>query len=286
MHAQAGILFLQEERLRPAKVHIDASSELLQWSRRAAKDRKNWTTMRRFAFKDRPIDASLELEPSISGRDFYVALASAALALGYPEAAGPFAAQAAFEAPRDSEVQLVLGCVASGLATEKAVQHRESDAARARKDAEKAFRDALAVDPLTHEAGLRLGKLLLDTKRAAEAEPLLAEVEAKATDDRQRYLARLFLGRAAERGGRSDDAIRWYRRALEAWPHSQAARLALAHALEKSSGPGAAREVVGALLDPAIRPVQPSDPWFVYLIGPPGLAQAAFNRVWERPSGQ
>ena len=285
MHAHAGILFLQEQKLRPAKVHLDASSELLQWSRRAAKDRRNWTNMRRYAFKDRPVDTSLELKESIDGRDFYVALASAALALGYAEAAGPFAAQAAFEAPRDSEVQLVLGCVASGLATEKAVQHRDSDAARARKDAEKAFRDALAVDPLTHEARLRLGKLLLDTNRATEAEPLLSEVEAKATNDRQRYLARLFLGRAAERGGRSEDAIRWYRRALEAWPDSQAARLGLAHALEKSSGPGAAREVVGALFDPTPRLVALSDPWFLYPIGPPGLAQAAFNRVWDRPPG-
>ena len=286
MHAQAGILFLQEQKLRSAKIHIDASSELLQWSRRAAADRKNWTTMRRHAFKDRPIDTSLELKGSIDGRDFYVALASAALALGYAEAAGPFAAQAVLEARRDSEVQLVLGCVASGLATEKAIQHRDSDAARARKDAEKAFRDALAVDPLTHEARLRLGKVLIDTNRAIEAEPLLAEVDAKAMTDRQRYLARLFLGRAAERSGRSEDAIRSYRRALEAWPYSQAARLALAHALEKSSGPGAAREVVGALLDPTLRPAQPSDPWFLYPIGPPGLAQAAFNRVWERPSGR
>ena len=65
--------------------------------------------MRRHAFKDRPIDTSLELKESIDGRDFYVALASAALALGYAEAAGPFAAQAAFEAPRDAEVQLGAG---------------------------------------------------------------------------------------------------------------------------------------------------------------------------------
>jgi tetratricopeptide (TPR) repeat protein len=284
MQAQAGILFLQEQRLRPAKVHLDAASELLQWSRRAAADRRNWTTMRRQAFKDRPVDTSLELKESIVGRDFYVALASAALALGYAEAAGPFAAQAAFEAPRDVEsARARLRGFRPGHG--EAVQHRNSDAARARKDAEKAFRDALALDPSTHEARLRLGKLLLDTNRAIEAEPLLAEVDAKATTERQRYLARLFLGRAAERTGRSEDAIRSYRRALEAWPDSQAARLGLAHALEKSSGPGASRELVGALLDPTRRPAQPPDPWFLYPIGPPGLAQAAFNRVWDRPSG-
>jgi tetratricopeptide (TPR) repeat protein len=285
LHAEAGILFLQDQNLRSAKPHLDASVELLQWSRRAAADRRSWTTMRRHAFKDRPADPALELKESIDGRDFYVALASAALALGYAEAARPFAEQASLEAPRDAEVQLVLGCVASGLAAEKAVQRRDSDAARARKDAEKAFRDALAVDPLTHEARLRLGKLLVDANREVEAEPLLAEVDARATDDRQRYLARLFLGRAAARNGRSEDAIRSYRRALEAWPSSQAARLALAHAVENSSGPGASREIVGALLGPT-RPAEPSDPWFLYPIGPPGLAQAAFNRVWDRPRGR
>jgi tetratricopeptide (TPR) repeat protein len=286
LHGQAGILFLQDQNLRSAKLHLDTSVELLQWSRRAAADRRNWTTMRRHTFKDRPADTALELKESIDSRDFYVALASAALALGYAEAAGPFAEQARLEAPRDVEVQLVLGCVASGLAAEKVVQHRDSDAARARKDAEKAFRDALDLDTLSHEARLRLGKLLLDANRAVEAEPLLAQVDAKATDDRQRYLARLFLGRADERRGRSEEAIRSYRRALEAWPDSQAARLALAHAVEKSSGPGASREVVAAILDPTRRPDGPSDPWFLYPIGPPGLAQAAFNRVWDRPLGR
>jgi len=287
LHAEAGLLFLQEQRLAPAKLHLDAASEVLQWSRHAAADRRNWTTMRRHTFKDRPPpDPALELTESIDGRDFYVALASAALALGYAEAAGPFAEQARLEAPRDPEVQLLLGCAASGLAVEMALQHRDSDAARARKDAEKALREALALDPATHEARLRLGKLLLDESRTSEAEPLLAEVDAKATDARQRYLARLFRGRAAERGGRLEEAIRSYRRALEAWPGSQAARLALAHAVEHSSGPAASRELVGALLDPSRPRPGPADPWFVYPIGPPGLAQATFNRVWDRPQAR
>jgi tetratricopeptide (TPR) repeat protein len=286
LHAEAGLLFLQDHRLPWAKIHLDTSVELQQWSRRAAAEARNWATMRQHAFKDRPADAGLEIRESIDGRDFYVALAAAALALGFADTAGPFAEKARHDAPLDPEVQLVLGCVGSGLAAEKVLQDHDSDAARAREGAEKAFRDALALDPETHEARLRLGKLLLDEHRTIEAEPLLAEVDAKATDDRQRYLARLFLGRAAERRGRSEEAIRSYRRALEAWPDSQAARLALAHALEKSSGPGASRELVGATLDPSRRPDGPSDPWFLYPIGPPGLAQAAFKRVWDRTLGR
>jgi tetratricopeptide (TPR) repeat protein len=282
LHGQAGILFLQTHDIRSAKLHLDASSELLQWSRKAAAEARNWTTMRRHTFKGRPADLSLELTESINPRDFYVALASAALALGYAEAASPFADQARLEAPLNPVVQLVAGCVAAGLAVEKTLQHRDADAAKARKAAETAFREAVSHDPAGHEARLRLAKLLLDQKRVAEAEPLLAEVEANASDDRQRYLARLFRARAAEQSGRSEDAIRSYRAALEAWPTSQAARFGLAHALEKSSGPGAARAVVGALLESSPGNDGPSDPWFLYPIGPPGLAQAAFNRVWDR----
>jgi len=282
MHAQAGILFLQDQKLRPAKVHLDASSEMLQWSRKAAAEARNWANMHRYAFKDRPAVPSVELRESINARDFYVALASAALALGYAEAATPFADQARLEAPLNPVVQLVAGCVASGLAVEKALQHRDADASRARQAAEAAFREAVTHDAAAYEARLRLGKLLLDQNRAVEAEPLLAEVEAKATDERLRYLARLFLGRAAEQRGRSEDAIRSYRGALEAWPTSQAARFGLAHALEKSSGPDASREIVGAMLDSSRATDGPSDPWFLYPIGPPGLAQAAFNRVWDR----
>jgi hypothetical protein len=109
LHAETGLLFLQDHRLRWAKVHLDTSVQLQQWSRRAAADARNRAAMHRYAFKDRPADPRLELQESIDGRDFYVALAAAALALGYAETAIPFAAQALHDAPLDAEVQLVLG---------------------------------------------------------------------------------------------------------------------------------------------------------------------------------
>jgi hypothetical protein len=30
----------------------------------------------------------------------------------------------------------------------------------------------------------------------------------------------------------------------------------------------------------------PSDPWFLYPVGPPGLAPALFKRVWARTLGE
>lgn len=268
LHAEVGLIFLQEQRLRAAKLHLEKAAELQQWSHGAA------------------AVPGLELRESIGGRDFYVALAAAALALGYAEMAGPFAEKARHDALLDPEVHLVLGCAASAVAAEKALLHRNADAARARDAAEKAFRDALALAPDTHEARLRLGKLLLDEGRVIEAEPLLVEVDARTTDGRQRYLARLFLGRAAERHEPAEEAVRAYRSALEAWPDSQAARFGLARALESSAGPAASRELVGATLDSSRRRDGPSDPWFLYPAGPPGLAPALVKRVWGRTLGE
>jgi tetratricopeptide (TPR) repeat protein len=275
LHAEAGLVYLQEQRQPAAKRQFDTSLALHRWARGAVARARNRTVVRTKIFKaaDEP---RWELRESIDARDFYVALAAASLALGFPETAVPFALKAREEAPHDGEVQLVLGCAAEALAVEKVLLHRDGDAARARRDAETAFRAALALAPETHEARLRLGRL------QDGAEPLLAAADAGSTDDRHRYLARLFRGRALERLGRSDEAIASYRRALEAWPDAQAARLALAHALEKSSGPAASRALVDAVLDPIRRPEAKPDPWFLYPIGPPGLAQAAFARVFDR----
>ena len=282
MHAQAGILFLQVHQLRPAKLHFDASSEILQWSRKAAAEERNWTTMRKATFKDRPPDPALELTESINPRDFYVALASAALSLGYAEAASPYAEQARLEAPLNPVVQLVAGCVASGLAVEKALQHRDADASRARRPRKRhSARPSRMTRPRT-----RRGCVWASCSSTRAARPRRSHCSPKSSP-RPRTNASATSPVSSWAGPRSDSdgpktpSVRTAR-ALEAWPSSQAARLGLAHALEESSGPGASREIVGAMLDASRRTDGPSDPWFLYPIGPPGLAQAAFNRVWDR----
>ena len=107
-----------------------------------------------------------------------------------------------------------------------------------------------------------------------------------AADDRQRYLARLFLGRLAAARGHVDDAVGFYRRALEAWPDSQAARLALAQALEQSSGPSVAWPLVAGSLAASGRLDRTRDPWWAYLFGPPGQAQASLERLWNEALGR
>jgi len=283
MHAEAGLIALQALNMAEAKLHLDTSVTLYQWSREAATEERNWATMRRHAFPQRsPTSGALDIRERIERRDFYVALAAGALAIGFPPTAHPFAERARQIAPLDPEVQLVFGCVAESLAGEELLQHHEAAAGVWRDEAERALQDALALDAGLQEARLRLGKLHLDRGRLIEAEPLLDEVEARTADDRQRYLARLFLGRVAERRDRADDAARFYRRAAEVWPDSQAARIALAHSVERSSGPAAARPLVAATLASSQSLGRAADPWWVYPFGPPGLAKAALDRVWTK----
>ena len=180
----------------------------------------------------------------------------------------------------------MLGCAAETRARELALGRQDSEAGRRREQAERALRDALALDPGLQEARLRLGQLLVDQGRLVQAESLLDQVEADAADDRQRYLARLFLGRLATARGRVDDAVGFYRRALEAWPDSQAARLALAQALERSSGPSVAWPLVAGSLAASGRLDRKRDPWWVYLLGPPGQAHASLSRLWNEALGR
>jgi tetratricopeptide (TPR) repeat protein len=287
MHAEAGLLALQALSKQEAEVHLRASTDLLEWSRQEAARARNLARMRRHVDEEhgRPT-----LRPDIRERigrlDFYQSLAAAALAIGFPDTAQPFARRAREEGPLSSEVQLVFGCVAESLAEEKILRRRESEAASLRDEADRAFRDALVLDPGLHEARLRLGRVLLVTGRLVEAEAPLEEVERGPADERQRYLARLFLGRVAERRGHPDDAARFYARALELWPDSQAARFALAHALETEHGPAAAGPVVGASLAASGRLDRALDPWWVYPYGAPGIAKAAMARVWEEVLGR
>ena len=161
------------------------------------------------------------------------------------------------------------------------LRHHDLEADRLRDEADRALREALALDPGAGEARLHLGRLLLVKGRLDEAAPILEQVERQAGDDRLRYLARLFLGRLAEQRGSHDDAAGFYRRALEAWPDSQAARLGLSLAVDIASGPTAARPVVAASLAESRRPDRAADPWWLYPFGPPGVAKAALDRLWK-----
>ncbi len=145
------------------------------------------------------------------------------------------------------------------------------DPAVHRRKAIELFQRALAADPESHEAGLRLGRVLCLLNRFDEGaqalEALLAH-EAHA-EPQLMYLAHLFFGGTLERRGRLPEALNEYRAAVAIDPKAQAARVALARALELSGDADAVLPILrlfldqGGLRDPA------EDPWWFYPFGRP-----------------
>ncbi len=295
MHVEAGLLELQSLDLARAGSQFSAAASIVEWSHELKAQRLGLLAkLRRIQVGEGQPDRAvppqltraLSIDLKIDRREFYVALAAATLALGFPEAAAPFAEKAKAAAPHDGEVLLVNACVKESLALKEKVRTRDAAAHRLRGEAEVLFRETLAADPAQTEARLHLGGVLLDESRPHEAEPLLQQAAEEARDDRQRYLALLFLGRALELQEKAKDSTTFYRRALEAWPESQAARLGLARGLDGSSGPSAAHPFVMASLLDSRNEARKPDPWWSYPFGPRSLAKVMMERLWQATLGR
>jgi len=285
LHVEAGLLELQSLGVARAERHFVAARDLVDWSH-AFQARHLLVQARLRELSTAPTKPDVPIELRIDEREFDIAVAAATLALGFPEAALPFAERARRAAPRDAEALLWSGCVKESLALQEKVRAREAEARRLREEAEALFREALAADPAQAEARLRLGSVLLAEGRPQDAEPVLRQAAEEARDKPQLYLALLFLGRASEMQDKPSDGATFYRRALEAWPESQAARLGLARDLESSAGPPAARALVAASLADSRKETREPDPWWSYPFGPRGLAKTAMERLWQRALGR
>jgi tetratricopeptide (TPR) repeat protein len=307
LHAEAGLLALRASAMDAAECHLRASTDLFHWSSEAAREAR----ARELAegAETRPLSAEGvavdglqsavrpedDQRPRIGVVSMSVAMAAGALAAGNAATALQWAQDARRWLPLDPTVLVVWGAVAEGLAEQERIEGREKEATDWRDEAARALAGAVAqpedqlqvtgdLPTLRREARLRLGRIALENGWLKEARKGFEEVD-KTGDERQRYLARLLLGRVAEREGRADEAVASYRRALEAWPESQAATLALAHALEAKSGTAVARTLVATAVLAPRRDDAPVDPWRSYLFGPPGLAAELFERVRERALG-
>jgi tetratricopeptide (TPR) repeat protein len=132
--------------------------------------------------------------------------------------------------------------------------------------AEGEHRKALALDPASLEARLRLGRVLLDVARPKTAVEILAPLLESSRDVWVLYLAHLFTGRAYEALGRPVDAIGHYTVAVALRPDLQTPRTALSHAL-RSSGDHRAAVQAAREVHALNRPAR-DDPWWQYPYGP------------------
>jgi tetratricopeptide (TPR) repeat protein len=301
MHVEASLMDLQALGRTEAEMQFSAASKLVEWLYALRESRPQllprWRTLlvtkneggvRESAEPDPPpgeVKRALTVELTIGRREFYVALAASTLALGFPETALQYSEKARAVAAGDADALFITACAKQSLALHEKVRAREGEARRLREEAEALLRETLTSDPGRVEAQVRLGSVLLAQNRAHDAESVLQQAAEHAREDRERYLAFLFLARAAELQDRANDTVAFYRRATETWPSSQAARLGLARSVETSGRPAAARTLVLAGLAEATQQVREPDPWFSFPFGPRAFAKATMERVWKRTLG-
>lgn len=164
----------------------------------------------------------------------------------------------------DPLLHLARGAALESSAWLNSDEKREASARRA--NAEKSYRQALALRPGLHEARVRLGRTLQLLGCEDEAVRELQAVVNGAPGTLDRYLAHLFLGRARETAGRVADAVAEYQAALQAEPDGQAAAVALSHALHRAGRGHESVEALRAGVDRAGRR-RAIDPWWPYLAG-------------------
>ena len=134
-------------------------------------------------------------------------------------------------------------------------------AASERKEAERAFRKAVALDPSHLEARLRLAHVLTLDGRFDEAATELALVLAGTSHPWHRYFAYLLAGRADEGRGRAADARAAYEAASALFPDAQAPRLAISQIDLRAGDRDGAMKVLAFL---SSRRAFDGDPWWQY----------------------
>lgn len=142
--------------------------------------------------------------------------------------------------------------------------------ADARDDLEKAVtsaRAAIALDPASADAWLRLGRSSWRLGRAEDARRAFETVLTKPASPVTAHLAHLFLGGLDEEAGSFDAAMASYQAAIALAPDSQTARLALSHLRHRQGDGAGARQEVKTMLD-AVPLRTAEDPFWAYLVLP------------------
>jgi tetratricopeptide (TPR) repeat protein len=173
--------------------------------------------------------------------------------------------------PDDPQVFLASGCLRETFAAPRAqslvrawtganppnIGSEETNLA----GAERFYRRALAKNPGLTEARFRLGRVMGQQGKHAEAVTELLRALGSAVDDTQSYYTLLFLGREEEMLGRSESARGRFEQAAALFPRAQSPRLALSRlALERGDDEGARRALVMPPGDPNLE----VDPWWMY----------------------
>lgn len=145
--------------------------------------------------------------------------------------------------------------------------------------ASRRFEAALAIDPGSAEAALRLARVDAAMGRDARAVSRLTALLAREDlDTFTAYVGRLVLGDVHERHGRTADAERCFREAVEIDPSARSARLALGQLRYAAGEADAAADLVAPVLH-ARSHGQDNDPWVNYRLAYPLIGRLVFDEL-------
>lgn len=148
------------------------------------------------------------------------------------------------------------------------------------RDAERDFRRVLDLAPSNSEARVRLGHVLIERGRAADAAAALEQASDEAEGDAAvRYYRALFLGRARELANRPADARTWFARAAALFPRAQSPRLAISRLAAAAGDHRGAQEAMAVVFALPGHEQERVDPWWVYYLGPGRNAAVAYDAV-------
>jgi tetratricopeptide (TPR) repeat protein len=131
--------------------------------------------------------------------------------------------------------------------------------------AESFFRAALSQDPAHAEARLRLGRVLGQLDRHADAASELRVSIESLADAQQRYYGHLFLGAEEEALGRFEAARAAYGRARQAYSRAQSPYLALSELARRTGDRAGAVRATQEMFDLSKDPAR-DDPWWSYFL--------------------
>lgn len=232
------------------------------------------------------VDASERVSASSQAfrRRWYLATALLITRLVSPEDAAEYFTQAVKRVPDDAPILTAAGWLSERQADLPAgrgwnVRTAQTMRRRRQDEAVRYLTAALAVDPRSAEAALRLSRVESEMGRAERASERLATLLSRDDLDRHTaYVGRLVLGRLRERQGRAQEAERWYREALGLDPVAQSARVAVGQLLHAAGDSAGAADVVEPMLM-AGEDRDRNDPWSDYRLAYPLVGKLIFDEL-------
>jgi tetratricopeptide (TPR) repeat protein len=283
LHSDAATKAWQDGRLNFVTIHVAAAIRIATWL---------------YATLGRSGVATNRTDPSISRlnhRDWFLAEARVLTGLMEFGASLSILESALNRFPDDPQLLLASGSAKEGQArlTETQAKSdlfrrwnerqfiRESAkrTAALRRAAERDYRRVLDLDPACAEARLRLGRVLAQAGRLADAEKELRAVLAASDDNYLRYMGSMFLGQVLASGRRLPEAAERYREAIRLQPDCQVCRVALADALDRIGDQTRAEAVLMEFLPRAEPKIDRVDPWWVYPYGRREAGAAALSAL-------